>query len=347
MVHVVKTVFICVPSLASPVAGEDLYIKMTEWIKGYLVFSRKERTGVMALRVLILLVWLLPGFFGKPERLSEELLIHADSAHRVMKQVAREEGGVVKTFRLFPFDPNLASEADWELMGVRPKTIATIRNYLNKGGKFRRPEDLMKIYGLRKDEGERLMPFVRIERQAGVESKQGVYSGYAARLPSRARSGTDQNSYPSAAVWKSGTYGERYERGSRRAVDINTADSSLWESLPGIGPRLASRIIRFRAACGGFYSIEQVSEIYGISDTLFDDLRPLLTLGNAGVRKININSWNADSLALHPYVRKHEAHAIVNYRKQHGPFHSVADLARISILSDAWIEKIGFYLSFE
>ena len=43
---------------------------------------------------------------------------------------------------LFYFDPNTASAADWRRLGIKDKTIHTILNYLTKGGKFYKPEDI-------------------------------------------------------------------------------------------------------------------------------------------------------------------------------------------------------------
>jgi len=51
---------------------------------------------------------------------------------------------------------------------LRDKTIFTIQNYINKGGKFRSAEDLKKIYGLHDDEFERLSLYVKIENQSAV-----------------------------------------------------------------------------------------------------------------------------------------------------------------------------------
>jgi DNA uptake protein ComE-like DNA-binding protein len=327
---------------------------MMEWLRGYLVFSKKERTGVFALLMLIFSVWLLPGFFGRPARLSEAMLLKADSAHELLSKAGSSGDVVVKTFRLFPFDPNLVTDADWETLGVRSKTIMTIRKYLNSGGRFRRPEDLMRIYGLRKDEAERLIPFVRIQQEADPEGKPTAFARYPSRASSRSEprpykpfATQSYRSYYSTGASRSGSNRGGQVRAAVKIVDINEADSSIFESLPGIGPRLASRIIRFRNACGGFYSVDQVSEIYGISDTLFLTLKPLLALHQQQVKKIFINDWDADSLAMHPYIQRHEAKAIVNFRKQHGRFERVEDLAKVSILTNEWLGKLSYYLSFE
>ncbi len=324
---------------------------MKEWLKGYLSFSRKESTGVIALLSLIILVWLLPVYFGKPERINPELLVRADSLQLAMRGDSLEKGMQADiNYKTFPFDPNLISDTAWKTLGVRTRTIETIRKYLDRGGRFRQAADLLKIYGLRKEEAERLMPMVRIADRGGYKfNSRTPYAAHWVRT-----NHSNEGSYRAPAQYdKSSFYGQSrpasgtYSRAPRVPIDINSADSALFESLPGIGPRLASRIIRFRQGCGGFYSVEQVAGIYGISDSLFSVLRPLLKLEQQSFAKININSWDVDSLAAHPYIQKHEARAIVNFRRQHGRFNGPEDLLEITILSLGWLDRVREYLSFE
>lgn len=60
-------------------------------------------------------------------------------------------------------------------------------------------------------------------------------------------------------------------------VNINTADSAALESLPGIGPALAQRIIDYRQTQGQFERIEDVMEISGIGDAIFEGIQDLIT----------------------------------------------------------------------
>lgn len=49
-------------------------------------------------------------------------------------------------------------------------------------------------------------------------------------------------------------------------IDVNKADSAGFEKLYGIGPKLASRIVKYREWLGGFTHVEQVKEVYGIAE---------------------------------------------------------------------------------
>ncbi|MGZ0710750.1 helix-hairpin-helix domain-containing protein (plasmid) [Coraliomargarita sp. W4R53] len=62
--------------------------------------------------------------------------------------------------------------------------------------------------------------------------------------------------------------------GSR--VNLNTADSTTLETLPGIGPALAQRIIDWRSANGAFTSVEDLLSVSGIGDKVLESLRELV-----------------------------------------------------------------------
>ena len=109
-------------------------------------------------------------------------------------------------------------------------------------------------------------------------------------------------------------------------LDINLADSAVWSRLPGISFRLACRIIHFRDRLGGFYSIDQVKETFGLPDSTFQLIRPFLRCGEMGVQKINLNIADLEVLQAHPYIRWKLAKEIIQYRAQHGGFKSIAEL---------------------
>ena len=108
-------------------------------------------------------------------------------------------------------------------------------------------------------------------------------------------------------------------------MPVNEADTTAFIALPGIGTKLATRIISFREKLGGFYSVDQVGETYGLSDSSFQKIRPYLV--NAGVvRLMDLNAVTAEELKDHPYFRWALARAIVAYRNQHGPFKDLSEL---------------------
>jgi competence protein ComEA len=62
-------------------------------------------------------------------------------------------------------------------------------------------------------------------------------------------------------------------------ININTADATELDKLPGIGPARAADIIAYRESHGGFKSIEELKNIKGIGDKTFENLKDLVTVG--------------------------------------------------------------------
>lgn len=220
---------------------------------------------------------------------------------------------------LFYFDPNTLPVEGWKKLGIREKTATTIRNYISKGGRFTKPEDIGKIWGLRPDEVNRLLPYVRIEQKNADKNITAENKAYAP-LP-------EKTGY------------------TRTVVDINTADTSVLIALPGIGSKLAGRIVAFRDKLGGFYKVEQVAETYALPDSTYQKIKGKLVLSNSTVKQLNINTATQEELKLHPYIRYNIANAIVQYRNQHGNFAAVSDLKNILIITAGVYDKMEPYLT--
>ena len=62
-------------------------------------------------------------------------------------------------------------------------------------------------------------------------------------------------------------------------VNLNTADTSTLEALPGIGPVLAGRLIEYRSSHGGFRDWKAVDQVSGVGPSLLADLKRLVSLG--------------------------------------------------------------------
>lgn len=314
---------------------------MKEWLMAYFSFSKKERVGVIALMVLVLMIWLLPRFFGQRRILDDGILARSDSLLGMDSSILKEQP-VPNT--LFEFDPNLATDEDWLHLGLRERTVKTIRNYLLKGGKFRKPDDLLRIYGIRQEEAEQLLPYVRINGMEGARGKAMQRPSHDAHKQEYRAAWP--RAHPPSAIFRNvhpaGTAG----LSASTPLELNSADAAALEALPGIGAKLSARIIKFRDNCGGFYTVEQLAGVYGLSDTVYMLIAPRLRVDLGRVRKIAINTVSADSLDRHPYVQRHEARAIEQYRRQHGPFRDTADLARVHALTADWLLRMAPYLEF-
>lgn len=315
------------------------------FIKEYFTFTPKERKANLLIAVIIILLLSSPLAFSlftkrkgyNTDQFEKEIAqlkaLQNDSAQR-KNFAGNNESDFTNDYSLpasgpsgavhaevFYFDPNSATADEWRRLGIRDKTIKTIHNYLSKGGKFYQPEDIRKIWGMSPSDAQRLEPYVKIH----VAEKENV----AFEKKDFVRNAT---STPSKTF---------------KPIDINLGDTVAFISLPGIGSKLAQRIISFREKLGGFYSVDQVAETYMLPDSTFQKIKSMLSPGNTPVRKININTASVDELKVHPYIKYNLANAIFQYRQQHGNFNSVDGIKKIMIISDEIFLKIFPYLSID
>ncbi|WP_143960103.1 ComEA family DNA-binding protein [Litoribacter populi] len=140
----------------------------------------------------------------------------------------------------------------------------------------------------------------------------------------------------------------------RRQVDYGNVklgfaetDSITLQVVPGIGKAMASRIIKFRDSMGGLHSKEQLLEVYGLEEAVYDRIWEHFEFRPTSIEKLPINSAPVDLLSKHPYISFGQAKVIIAYREQHGPYRSVEDLLAIKILNPNWVQRLKPYLSFE
>jgi len=226
-----------------------------------------------------------------------------------------------KTFEKFNFDPNIASEDQLTRLGFPKYLSKTMLKYRSKGGKFKYKEDLLKIYSMKPElyaeiENLVLLPSKMDKKVADFE-EQRVFAE------------------PKTPIFAKKEF-------SISKFDINKADTSQLMQIRGIGKVFANRIIKYRDILGGFHSIEQIGETYGIDPNILPELKKVAVFGSA-IKKIKINELEN---FRHPYLKFNQVKVILAYRKQHGKFKNAEDLKEIKILDDETISKIEPYLEF-
>jgi len=65
---------------------------------------------------------------------------------------------------------------------------------------------------------------------------------------------------------------------AKPALNLNTATQDQLETLPGIGPKVAERILEYRTKSGGFKRIEELMNVKGIGERSFLKLKPLIAV---------------------------------------------------------------------
>jgi DNA uptake protein ComE-like DNA-binding protein len=134
------------------------------------------------------------------------------------------------------------------------------------------------------------------------------------------------------------------EKKFTKKINLNFCDTSELRSLY-INSRWANKIIEFRTALGGYYHINQLMDIYGFPEFFFEKLYYQSIISPSEIAALGINEKSEIELMLHPYLSKKDCHAIVNYRREHGPFSSLSDIYQIKTIDSITIKKIEPYLA--
>ncbi len=305
---------------------------MKRIVKDYFTFSKKERTAIFILLLLMAVFVALPYFYpdknhppsinkalvdfvAQAKQLSADSFVYEENSRSNFSDESRYGTTVIK--ETFPFDPNTIGDDAWRRLGISDKTIRTINNYRNKGGQFRQPEDLRKIWGIRKEDADRLVPYVRVERETDNRDPKTSYS-------------------------KTFT-----TKGVPKNIDINIASEEDWALLPGIGEVLAKRIVAFREKAGGFTSAAHVKKTYGISDSVFNAIEKYLTTDARYLPKVNLNTASVYQLKDRLGIEEPVARSMVVFRKQYGPYQSVQELKKLVFLPDSVFQRIISLVSVE
>lgn len=235
------------------------------YLKEWVNFTKRDRNAAFVLLAFIALVIMLPYFFAPQQtEIHLDTELQAELNHFLVNSSGQQSNQPYYTsatdttiadsvhVELFYFDPNTLSEDGFVKLGLPPKTAHTIINYRNKGGYFKNAEDIRKIYSLSKADADRIVPYVRIE---SVRDKK-------------------ENTYDKPATASSKQY---------KKLNINTATADEWKVFPGIGDVIANRIVKFRTSMGGFKNVDQVGKTYGLSDSVFQVIKPYLYLNDSTV----------------------------------------------------------------
>lgn len=123
-------------------------------------------------------------------------------------------------------------------------------------------------------------------------------------------------------------------------IDINRADSAAFETLPGIGPYFAAKMVSYRASLRGYSTPEQLMEIYHFDREKYDALKDLISC--SAPEPYPIWTLSERDLALHPYISRDEAHSIVLYRThQPSSLWTVEGLRKAGILTEEHYGKLS------
>ncbi len=288
---------------------------MLKNLKPLLHYTKGEKRGIAVLLILILILLIirvvLPYWFAGSQ--VNSIVIDSIAADSLSKpKINTDKEFVAEKSNPNPdyvccVDPNTATLDELVNAGFSNFAANNIIRYRNTGAVFNNKQELFKIYGIDSNHKKLIENVIRIvpkQNFKDIESKPGV---------------------------------------EERIIDINKADTLQLFRLPGIGRVLAKRIVKYRTVLGGFYTVNQLEEVYGVSDTLFRKILPYIAV-ESEPQKIDINTNSANQLMKHPYINKFQAQTIVKYKELTGNEITNKSIRDLNVFTELEIERLLPYL---
>jgi DNA uptake protein ComE-like DNA-binding protein len=316
------------------------------------------------------------GFEAEIERFEAGLTINENSGHsKNSNQTTESKFDFDK--ELHDFNPNDISRNEMLKIGFSLTLAENLINFRNAGGIFYKPEDLRKLYHMTDEIYSHLDPFISINNPSPMEDYSEIFLfnpntiskdsimllGFSEKVSERWI-----NYRNSGGVFESSEDVKRIYGVNRKRIDelsdyisipdmpdtldenltieINSCQYKDLFKVEGMTSELASKIISYRTLLGGYVNPDQLNEVYGMTDLLFDELSNVIIVDDK-ITKIKINQADFKTLIRHPYLNESDVKALLKYRDYNGGFSNGRDIQRNNLISDSTYQKITPYLSLE
>lgn len=276
--------------------------------------NRHDRRILLVLLTVAAVAFGLMFFVGGDEELVTSSGTSSTSKTSPTKSSSYYYQQPTRRLERFAFDPNTADSTQLLRLGLQPWQVRNIYKYRSAGGIYRKKEDFARLYGLTVKQYRELEPYIHISADY----------------------------LPASTLIKEERRTERYERDTLRYpvkiaegehIDLNAADTSLYKKVPGVGSYYSRKIAEYGRRLGGFVSADQLDEI----ENFPSEAKKYFSVNASDVHQLNVNRLSLNELKRHPYINYYQAKAITDYRRLHGPLHSLDDLR---LLPDFPVEAI-------
>lgn len=262
-------------------------------------FNKQQRKGLLLLSIISLLLLLVrmvyPYFIVNDNIVVKDLQLVEEKIDSAFQSSKKYYSGFNSTsnsnLNLFVFNPNTVSFTQLIELGFKEKTAQTFIKFRSNGFVFTQKSDLQKVYGVSDKFYLQLEPYILIEKTITTPS------------------GADDLQHKKNSA-------EMDTKKAKVKIELNLADSMGLIELKGIGSAFAKRILKYRTILGGFINVEQLKEVYGFTDELYEQILPFIKVDANLITKININKDDFKIINKHPYLSYELTKIICEWRRK-------------------------------
>ncbi|HEY4617098.1 MAG TPA: helix-hairpin-helix domain-containing protein [Flavobacterium sp.] len=289
-------------------------------ISVYFKFTKSQRTGILFLFVMIVILQLLC-FFVNVDSIEKD---SPDKGKWLSVQTEMDSLNQANTkyaAKTYPFNPNFITDYKGYKLGMSVQEIDRLlafrkdNKYVNSAKEF---QDVTKVS----------------DSLLGAIAPNFKFPDWVNK----------KDSYK-----KDVRYGQKAFVQKEKIVplDINKATQEDLIKIYGIGEVISLRILRLKESLGGFVSMEQMKDVWGLSAEVIDKLNAhYRVFGFPDIKKIDINNASVKEISQFPYFRYALAKQIVTYRSMNGDFNNIEDLTKIKDFPVENVKIIELYLAF-
>lgn len=267
--------------------------------------------------------------------------LYVDSLTIPGEPVARTPRSNFQTgFQGPPIDINTATAAELaKLPGIGTVLSQRMVKFRDSRNGYQSVDELKKVYQLSPEvyhdirEHLTISPYPATQAFSSAEETPQMITRGGDEIRNSAMRGPAMNrDLPTSAAMAPGS------------VNINEADSAMLDQVPGIGPTLSKRILRYRKMLGYYVSVDQLENVYGLSEANFERMKAYLTVGEVeSYPRRNLNEAFSRSLALYPFMDQALAESLVAYRRELGRFDTWEEVSQMPGLTEEALEGLRMY----
>jgi DNA uptake protein ComE-like DNA-binding protein len=292
-------------------------------IQAYFKFTKEQRTGIFFL-LLIIVVLQLVYFFIDFSSLSNEypekqkwlsLQVEMDSLKMDSKNSKP---------KIYLFNPNFITDYKGYKLGMSIQEIDRLLAFRKENKYVNSPQEFQNVTKV-------------------SDSLLNVMSPYF-KFPDWVNNKKQSSKFKEYAVYQNEAFAKKEKI---FIIDINQATKEDLVKIYGIGEAISVRILKQKETLGGFVSMEQMKEVWGLSPEVIENLNThFKVLALPRFKKIEINNASLKELSQFHYFRYALAKEIVTYRSMKGNIKNIEDLTKIKGFPVDKANIIGLYLDF-